>query len=74
MNRKYGLYVLLSFLLASCSGMNDIIQEYLDRGEINYIGKTDSIYAIGGKNRITFKWIVNADPRIEKNVYCLAKW
>ncbi len=66
MNRKYGLYVLLSFLLASCSGMNDIIQEYLDRGEINYIGKTDSIYAIGGKNRITFKWIVNADPRIEK--------
>ena len=64
--KKYSLYILLSFLLASCSGMNDVIQEYLDRGEINYIGKTDSIYAIGGKNRITFKWRVNADPRIEK--------
>lgn len=66
MNRRYILYVLLSFVLASCTGMNDIIQEYLDRGEINYVGKTDSIYAIGGKNRITFKWIVNSDPRIEK--------
>ena len=66
MNRKYFLYILLSFLFASCTGMNDIIQDYLDRGEVNYIGKTDSIYAIGGKDRITFKWIANADPRIEK--------
>ena len=66
MNRKYILYILLSFVFASCTGMNDIIQEYLDRGEINYIGKTDSIYAIGGKNKIQFKWIANADPRIEK--------
>lgn len=51
-NLIYVFFMLVSFsslFFTSCTGMNDIIQEYLDRGEINYIGKTDSIYAVGGK-------------------------
>ena len=70
-NLIYVFFVLVSFsslFFTSCTGMNDIIQEYLDRGEINYIGKTDSIYTVGGKERVTFKWLVNSDPRIEKFV------
>ncbi|MDR2563466.1 MAG: discoidin domain-containing protein [Prevotellaceae bacterium] len=55
----------VSLLLISCGGMNDNIQEYLDRGETNYIGKADSIKIFGGKERVQIKWQINDDPRIE---------
>jgi hypothetical protein len=58
-------------LLASCSGMNDNIREYLERGEIEYIGKADSVKAIGGKERIRISWQVSKDPRIES---CIIYW
>lgn len=49
MTNKYLPIIFAFFLLASCSGMNDIIQDYLDRGEINYIGRPDSLLSTGGK-------------------------
>jgi hypothetical protein len=57
----------LSFLwlLSACGGMNDNIQEYLDRGEINYVGRPDSARTFGGNGRINIQWTVNDDPRIE---------
>lgn len=58
----------LSLLFSSCDGMNHIIEEYLERGEIPYIAKPDSMYTVGGLNRIQFKWKLNADPRVEKLV------
>jgi hypothetical protein len=51
--------------------MNDNIQEYLERGETEYLGKADSVMAIGGKERILITWIVNKDPRIES---CVIYW
>ena len=51
--------------------MNDNIREYLDRGEINYIGKVDSARTYAGRERIRFKWLVNNDPRIEQ---CRIYW
>jgi hypothetical protein len=65
------LIFVVSLLLASCAGMNDGIQDYLDRGEINYIGKVDSVVAIGGNNRIQFRWKLSEDPRIER---CAIYW
>ena len=53
------------FLLASCSGMNDIIQDYLDRGEINYIGRPDSLLSTGGNGRMQLSWLAGKDPRVE---------
>ncbi|WP_250822664.1 DUF4998 domain-containing protein [Parabacteroides caeci] len=44
--------------------MNDNIKEYLDRGEIAYIGKADSVTTAGGINRIKLLWKINSDPRI----------
>jgi hypothetical protein len=58
-------------LLVSCKGMNDNIAEYLDSGEINYIGCPDSASVFGGKERLLLKWRVNADPRIE---FCTLSW
>lgn len=60
------IIMLVSFVtLTSCSGMNDIIEEYLDRGEINYIGRPDSITCDGGLYRVKFTWKVGKDVRIE---------
>lgn len=59
--------ILISFIsFTACSGMNDIIEEYLDRGELNYIGKADSATCDGGLHRVKLKWKVGKDVRIEK--------
>lgn len=65
------IYSLLALLFVSCSDMNDNIEEYLDRGEINYLGRVDSASVIGGKGRIQFTWQPGKDPRIEE---CLITW
>jgi len=61
----------LFLLMIACNGMNDGIQEYLDRGEVNYIGRVDSATTIGGNNRIRINWLVGYDPRIES---CIIYW
>jgi hypothetical protein len=56
----------MAFLaLASCGGMNDNIEEYLARGEVNYLGKVDSVQVTGGRERVRITWQLNSDPRIE---------
>ena len=65
MKNKYLPIICLFFLFASCSGMNDIIQDYLDRGEINYIGRPDSLLTTGGNGRMQLRWLAGKDPRVE---------
>ncbi|MDR3140772.1 MAG: discoidin domain-containing protein [Tannerellaceae bacterium] len=57
-----GLAILFS---TSCTELNDNIQSYLDRGEINYLGRPDSAYTLAGKQRVIINWLVKNDPRIE---------
>lgn len=70
MNKHIAIYCLMCMFLLSCGGMNDPIQEYLDKGEVNYIGRVDSVVTAGGKERIQFSWKINTDPRIEKCIIC----
>lgn len=66
------IIMLVSFItFTSCSGMNDTIEEYLDRGEINYIGKVDSATCDGGLYRVKLTWKVGKDVRIEN---CKISW
>jgi hypothetical protein len=44
-------------------------QKYLDQGETLYLGKADSVKFSAGNERVMFVWILNADPRIDKNVF-----
>lgn len=49
----YRIFLLISvFFFASCENMLDNIRPYLDKGEIVYVGKADSLYANAGRNRI----------------------
>jgi hypothetical protein len=63
--KTYQLFLFTAFvLLASCKGMNDNIEEYLNRGELNYLGRPDSAYVLGGNERVHIIWKINDDPRI----------
>jgi hypothetical protein len=58
-------------LITSCKGMNDNIEEYLDQGEINYLGRPNWAFTQSGNGRVCISWFVNDDPRIEG---CTIAW
>jgi hypothetical protein len=51
--------------------MNDNIEEYLDQGEINYLGRPNWAFTQSGNGRVCIGWFVNDDPRIEG---CTIAW
>lgn len=59
--------IVLTFC-CSCENINDIHEEYLNRGETIYTGVVDSLAITPGNERAKFKWLLNADPRITKVV------
>ncbi|MBT1685616.1 DUF4998 domain-containing protein [Dawidia soli] len=52
--------VLLVAVLTACSDMNDLHQEYLDRGEDIYAAKADSVAPHPGRNRVEFEVFVRS--------------
>jgi hypothetical protein len=46
--------------------MNDLHQPYLDRGEIIYTEKVDSLISFSGKNKIKLQWFLFSDISISK--------
>lgn len=54
--------------LISCDDMNSIQQKYADIPEKIYLGKTDTLTAFPGKERIKLSWYISADPKIQKTV------
>lgn len=50
----------LVVMLIACSDMNDLYQDYLDRGEIIYAAKADSVAPHSGKNRVEFEVFVKS--------------
>ncbi|GHT38266.1 hypothetical protein AGMMS49965_01100 [Bacteroidia bacterium] len=64
----YFFGIAMVLLAVSCTGMNDNIEEYLNRGEIDYLGRPGSAYTQSGFNRVRIAWFVNEDPRITASV------
>ncbi|MDO5569976.1 MAG: DUF4998 domain-containing protein [Bacteroidales bacterium] len=62
---KIYLYITIIYSIvffASCSNMNDMHDPYMKKGETNYIGKIDSLYAYSGYDKVKLiYWIT--DPR-----------
>jgi hypothetical protein len=52
------------FAVTGCEKMNDRHREYLENGEIIYIGKVDSLHAFSGDERILFRYWIS-DPRVK---------
>jgi hypothetical protein len=67
-NKVITICFMLLMGLISCNDMNSIQQKYLDLGEKIYLGRTDSLTALPGKERIELCWYISADPRIQETV------
>lgn len=67
MKNRY-LYFIYSFILllvfASCEDMNELHEEWMKDGEINYIGKVDSAHVTSGDQRIGFDCYLS-DKRVK---------
>ncbi|MGV8136693.1 MAG: DUF4998 domain-containing protein [Mangrovibacterium sp.] len=60
------IYVLLGIALCwSCSDMNSLHDEYLQRGERICVSQPDSVMALPGKNRVQILYR-NLDPKVAK--------
>jgi len=58
-------YISVAILMIACDNMNSLHEKYLKKGEGLYIGIADSITSYSGYEKIKFRWIINADPRID---------
>lgn len=64
--KKIQIYLLHAFLIClvaySCENVNDLHRPYMENGEIDYIGRIDSMSTHGGRGRIEFRCYL-ADSR-----------
>ena len=68
---KYYLMIACGAIAASCSDINEMQQEWLDRGETIYAGKIDSLSARGGMKRIQIVGNTRYARSAEK---CIVRW
>ncbi|MFV0418396.1 MAG: DUF4998 domain-containing protein [Dysgonomonas sp.] len=61
----------VTLLLASCADMNDMHQEFLDRGQQIYVGKADTLVVHGGYNRVEIEGAMYYATSAEK---CIIRW
>lgn len=69
--RKIIILSTLVFMLANCADMNDIHQEFLDRGERVYVGKADTLIVFGGYQRARIQGAMHYAKTAEK---CIIRW
>ncbi|MDP4277217.1 MAG: DUF4998 domain-containing protein [Bacteroidota bacterium] len=67
------LITLIAVLLitAACSDITDTQRKYLDRGETSYVGRMDSVVALGGKGRVV---ILAKNTYLRTATKCIIKW
>lgn len=65
-----GLIAVLLFVVA-CSDITETQRKYLDAGEINYVGKMDSVVALGGEGRVV---VVAKNTYLRTATKCIVKW
>ncbi|GAP72941.1 DUF4998 domain-containing protein [Candidatus Symbiothrix dinenymphae] len=71
MNTGTILLTLYVVALAGCADLNDMQQQYLDRGERTYTGKADLLTVNGGHNRLQVTGIMQYAKAAE---YCMLRW
>lgn len=73
-NNKYLAFlgwILVLIFTSACSDITDTQRQYLDIGEINYVGKMDSVVALGGEGRVV---IVAKNTYLRTATTCVIKW
>lgn len=66
----YAISALLVFMLG-CTKMDHHYRDFIDDGEITYVGRVDSIKVYPGDNRMKLSWKVSPDPAVR---YAMIYW
>lgn len=69
--RKIITFLIFIFALAHCTDMNDIHQEFLDKGERIYVGRADTLVVFGGYHRAKIQGVMSYAKTAEK---CIIRW
>lgn len=57
--------LLFIFLVAGCKKMEDKYRQFVENGEIIYIGRADSVQIRGGDHRLEISWLLLSDPKVD---------
>ncbi len=68
MKTKPVFFIFLMLLLCGCKDLTEIHQTYLDRGEIIYLARPDTVTAGQGYQKIQLKWNPGVNQEIEGTV------
>lgn len=63
-------YLIVAFIIlsiSSCSDMNELHDKYLQKGEIIYVGRPDSVKVFSGRDRILMRYW-SSDPKAKKMI------
>ncbi len=68
---KMARYIFLCLFMSvlvymGCQKQDTTYRQFLEDGEIIYVGKVDSIKVFPGKDRLKLQWLLMADPNITK--------
>ena len=62
--KKQLLYILATFLLASCYEMDDVYKEFVSDGPVKYVGKVENVQIFSGFGRVKIQWDPFVDSRV----------
>ncbi len=57
-----GLFIIFNF--SNCESIDDTYKEFVEGGEITYVGKADSIEVLPGRERLEVTWLLLSDPKV----------
>ncbi|MDP4237846.1 MAG: DUF4998 domain-containing protein [Bacteroidota bacterium] len=70
-NKKWLGLIAVLLIVAACSDITDTQRKFLDMGEITYVGRMDSVVALGGHGRAI---IVAKNTYLRTATQCVIKW
>ncbi|HEY9260401.1 DUF4998 domain-containing protein, partial [Chitinophaga sp.] len=60
-------YIIGCLLLFSACRKQDDYKKFIEKGEILYTGKADSLLVRPGRNRVELSWLLIADPKVSRS-------
>lgn len=64
MDRLFWTVCILLLIASSCKKMDFNYKQFIGDGEIDYVGKADSLHVKGGDERAELSWLLISDPSV----------
>lgn len=64
MKRLFWILLSFVFVASGCKKLDDNYRQFIEDGEITYVGKADSLHVSGGDERAELSWLLISDPSV----------